>query len=163
MIDLPKYLEFTDRGNTRKKFLQELLLEEQHKFLCSSRTVEMDGPKSGCNLAWGDSREKIQLITQMLNELPDSHGGCIFYGRILNWIQSDSDCFVCFEVSSPERELTHASIIQYFKIVREIYDKWVNEYDEEIEQRRIDDVPTVVRAKVKKGCIYSMEWEDRWS
>lgn len=163
MTDLPKYLEFSDRGNTRKKYLQELLLREQHNLLCYSRNLEMEGPKHGFNLEWGDTKEKVQLITQMLNELPDSHGGCVFYGRVQQWFETDKGFFVYFEVCSPERPITHSSIMQYFKIEEFTYREWFSKYKGEMEQRRKDDVPTILRAKVKKGCIYSLEWEDMWS
>ena len=163
MRDLPKYLEFTDRGNTRKKYLQELLLREQYNFLCYSRNLEMEGPKQGFNLEWGDTKEKVQLITQMLNELPDSRGGCVFYGRVQQWIESDKGVFVLFEVCSPERPITYSSIVQYFKITEHTYHEWVSKYEAELENRRHDDVPTILRAKVKKGCIYALEWEDMWS
>lgn len=163
MKSIAEYLEYSDKGNTRKKFLQELLLKEQHNLLCYSHTFEMDMPKQGFNAEWGNSKEKVQLITQMLNELPDSHGECVFYGRVKDWLETDQGFFVYFEVCSPERPLIHSSIMQYFRIVEDAYKGWVHKYEKEKEQRRSEDVPTILRAKVKMGCIYSLEWEDMWS
>lgn len=163
MSESPQYLEYSYQGNTRRKFLQEQLLMQEHNLLCYSCNLLMAEPKRGYEYEWRGAKEKMQLITQMLNEMPDSHGGCIFYGRVQQWVETDKGFFVYFEVCSPERPITHSSIMQYFKIEEFTYREWFSKYKGEMEQRRKDDVPTILRAKVKKGCIYSLEWEDMWS
>ena len=162
MSESPQYLEYSYQGNTRRKFLQEQLLMQEHNLLCYSCNLLMAEPKRGYEYEWRGAKEKMQLITQMLNEMPDSHGGCIFYGRVQQWVETDKGYFVCFEVCSPERSVTHAAIVQYFKITEDSYREWIKKYEKEMESRRTEDVPTLLKANVKKGCIYTLEWENQW-
>ena len=156
------YLDFSTNGNTRRKYLQERVQMETHNLLCHSANLLLSEPKTGQNLSWGDAKEKVQLVNQMLLEIPDYRGGCLYFGQILDWIESNKGCFVQFEVCSPEKSLSSTSIVHYFKVYDITYSLWVDKYEEEYKERKKKELPCVLRAKVKKGCIYSLDWEDEW-
>ena len=157
-----EYLDFSTYGNTRRKYLQERLQMESYNLLCYSDSISMNSPKHRYNSDWGDSKEKVQLVNQMMLELLDNYGGCVYFGQILDWICSDKGYFVQFEVSSPEKSLSSKSITHYFKLYEPTYSEWATKYENEYKDRKSNDLPCVIKAKVKKGCIYSMEWVDEW-
>lgn len=152
------FLDFSDFGTTRRKYLKEALQMAEHNLFCYSKDYSMDEPKAGFNYEWGDAKEKVKLVEQMLNELPDAEGSCVFYGRVLD---TKDNPFILFEISSPEKTSTNASIIQIFKASTNIQ-PFLSTYFEEGKSRYETDKPDIVRVKVNKGCIYTIEWVDDW-
>ena len=162
MTGLADYLEYSSQGITRRKFLREQMMMQEHNLLCYSRNLLLLDPNHGYEKQWEGAREQVQLLTQMLNELPDEHGCCTFIGRIMDWVRSDTGWFVKFEVASPEGSLKPASLLCFFKITEELVQKWKHTYDEAVKERTAAELPTLVKAKVKKADIYDIEWVDQW-
>ena len=156
------YLEQSDYGTTRRKFLEEELKQAEYNLLCYSRNLVMTEPKVGFNYEWGDAREKVQLITQMLKELPDDYGYSIFVGRPQSWMRVNGAYLVDFEVTSPAKSLTSSAIHYVFKVSERIFFTWSDTYEKGAEVRRQEDKPTLVEIKVKKGFIYEIRWVDNW-
>ena len=162
MTGVAEYLEYSNQGNTRRKYLKEQLMMQDHNLFCYSSNLLLLDPKCGYEKQWECAMEKVRLITQMYNELPDERGCCTFIGRILEWVHSDTGCFVRFEVASPERSLKPASILYFFKISGELVREWQHTYDGRMQERVATELPTLVKAKVKKACIYDLECVDQW-
>ena len=152
------YLDFSDFGTTRRKYLEEALQMAEHNLFCYSKGISIKDPKFGFNYEWGDAKEKVRLVKQMLNELPDVNGDCLFYGRV---IDTENNPFILFEVSSPEKTLTNTSIIRIFKVSNNTQ-SFLSTYAEQSKNRYETDKPDVVKIKVNKSCILSMEWIDDW-
>lgn len=157
------FLDFSDYGNTRKKYLQEQVQQEDHNLLCYSKNLLMTEPKVGYSNEWGNTKERVALVQQMLNEVPDSHGISTFMGRIFDWFKSEDDrCLVKFEVSSPIKSLNPDSIYHIFFITEELYNNWVSKYESEFQERLKKDRPDILKVKIKKTTVYEMSWVEDW-
>ena len=157
------FLDFSDYGNTRRKYLQEQIQQEDHNLLCYSKNLLMTEPKVGYNNEWGNTKERVALVQQMLNEIPDSQGISTYVGRILDWFKSaDGRYLVKFEVSSPIKSLKPDSICHIFCITEELYNIWVSRYESEFQSRLKEDKPDILKVKVKQTTIYEMKWVEDW-
>ena len=162
MTGVAEYLEYSNQGNTRRKFLKEQLMMQEHNLFRYSSNLLLLDPKRGYEKHWEEALEKVRLVTQMYNELPDESGCCVFVGRILEWMQSNNGWLVKFEVASPERSLRPTSILYYFKISDELVQEWQHAYEDRMKERTDAELPTLVKSKVKKAFIYGLECVDRW-
>lgn len=157
------FLDFSNYGNTRKKYLQEQIQQEDHNLLCYSKNLLMTEAKAGYSNEWGNSKERSSLIQQMLNEIPDSRGISSYVGRIFGWFKTDEGKYlVKFEVSSPIKSLKPDSIYHIFFITEELYNIWVFKYESEFQERLKEDQPDILRVKVKQTTIYEMKWVEDW-
>lgn len=55
---------------TRNELLRQIYEQECHNLLCYSKTYGMNTPKDGYEKEWKESNEKVELLKQMLDELP---------------------------------------------------------------------------------------------
>jgi len=94
--------------NARKRFLKEDLDMQKHNLMSYSADVHMTKPKLGYEKEWNDTLTKIALISQLLDEAPDSRGVCIFVGKVKDKIQTKKGICIKFEVT--------ASMIYYFMV-----------------------------------------------
>ena len=156
-----EYLMFSTKGNTRRKVLKEELGKQKHNLLCYSRDLLMTTAKHGMEVEWDNSREKAQLFTQLFKEQPDDNGISYYYCTIDEWIQLNDLCFVCIKVVSAELEDLQSPIM-YFKIPLPLYSEWIDRYKKDIEVRKAEDVPTVLRLQIKKGTVYEIKWVEEW-
>ena len=156
-----EYLKFSTKGNTRRKVLQERVVMQEHNLLCYSRTFGMDTPKLSMESEWDDAREKLQLFTQILREQPDENGIAYYYCTIDEWIQLNDLCFICIKVVSAEHEDIQVPTM-YFKTPLPLYSEWIDRYKKDIEARKEEDVPIVLKLQVKKGTVYEIKWVDEW-
>ncbi len=155
------YLDISNLGNTRRKLLMERVEMEKHNLLCYSSSILCGGPKLGYSEEWGDTREKLNLYTQMLNELPQD-GHSLLIGRIVRTFKSDEGQIVFFEVCSPEANYSDNSIYRMFYIMDGLHDGFMPTYYEEMERRKKSDKPDVVQIKVFLNSIKSIEWVDNY-
>lgn len=157
------FLDFSDYGNTRRKYLQEQIQQEDHNLLCYSKNLLMTEPKVGYNNEWGNSKERVALVQQMLNEIPDSYGISTYVGRIFSWFKTeDGKYLVKFEVSSPIKSLKPDSVYRIFFITEELYNKWFPIYESEFQKRLKEEKPDILKAKVKQTTIFEMSWVEDW-
>ena len=157
------FLDFSDYGNTRKKYLQEQIQQEDHNLLCYSKNLLMTEPKVGYNNEWGNTKERVALVQQMLNEIPDSQGISTYVGRIFSWSKTeDGECLVKFEVSSPIKSLKPASIYHIFHITEGLYNIWFPIYESKFQKRLKEEKPDILKVKVKQTTIYEMSWVEDW-
>ena len=54
----------------RKTILREVKEMQEHNLSCYSRNYLCDAPKEGYEAEWQAAKEKLQLVTRMLDELP---------------------------------------------------------------------------------------------
>ena len=157
------FLDFSDYGNTRRKYLQEQIQQEDHNLLCYSKNLLMTEAKAGYSNEWGNTKERVALIQQMLNEMPDCHGTSTYVGRIFGWFKTDEGKYlVKLEVSSPIKSLKPDSIYHIFFITEEQYNTWVLVYETELQKRLKEDQPDILRVKVKQTTVYEMSWIEDW-
>ena len=84
--------------NTRKRFLKEDLDMQKHNLMSYSADVYMTKPKLGYEKEWDETLRKIALISQLLDETPDSKGFCTFVGKVKEKIQTKKGICIKFEV-----------------------------------------------------------------
>ena len=68
------FLSFSTKGNSRRKVLTEEVMKQEHNLLCYSKNLAMTDYKEGYSSEWSNSKEKVQLFTQLLKEQPDENG-----------------------------------------------------------------------------------------
>ncbi len=147
--------------NSRRRMLQEFYAMVCHNLMCYSFTLAMDSPKKGFEAEWGDAKEKVQLLKQMLQEFPDKEGKSLYIGRIDHWIKHKDACYCVFEIASPAFDLSLSPLLQIFRVEEDIYEVWKD--SAEMRQERFkEDKPDLLKVRVKKGSIYNIEWMEEW-
>ncbi len=156
------YLDISNYGNNRKKLLQEVQAQEEHNLLCYSSNLLCTSPKIGYDTEWGNTKEKLNVFTQMVNELPDENGICTYVGRIIRSFKSDEGYIVCFEISNSLEKYGTQSILHLFHIIEEVYYDFIPTYYSEYDERREKDLPNVVELKVKLNVIEEIRWVENY-
>ena len=162
---MKEYLDFTLKGNTRRKILAEEVLNQEHNLLCYSKDFAMTEYKDGYKYEWKDAQEKLQLFKQLLNEQPNENGICYYYGELKNWYCTDEEAgfsFVEMYITNPACLNKNETPIYFFKIPSKIFMEWKKNYFKEKKQRQEKELPDVVRVEVKFGKIFDIVWVDSW-
>ena len=157
-----EYLEFSTKGNSRRKALREQVLLQNYNLLCYSRNLLMTEPKEGMAYEWDNVREKSLLFSQLLNEQPDGTGVAYYCGVIDEWVQLGELCFIRFKIANAVKDTKQAPTI-YFKVPLPLYMEWVDKYKAEIVDREYNEKPIIIRLQIKEGMVYEIKWADEWN
>lgn len=158
------FLSFSTKGNSRRKVLTEEVMKQEHNLLCYSKNLAMTDYKDGYASEWSNSKEKVQLFSQLLKEQPDENGISYYYGVLHNWYYFDNSSFGMVEIhiENPECTNKNETPILYFKVPSKSFMSWKKEYFEEKRKRDEKELPDVVRIQVKHGTVYDIMWVNSW-
>lgn len=160
---------------TRETILLPILMQENHRLLDLSIENE-DKPKQGYEEDWNVCKKKIELLEQMLNELPeecieDEFAGTaqqIFIGTFDEkpalWYNSRyhfiMDYFVNMDIIDSTKDGHHDR--RLLQLSYKVYKKWFTSGKYEIERKRRteENLCTNIKAILKNDRVMELKWID---
>lgn len=112
-----QYLKHSESGNCKRSIINEAIEMAEHNLYCYSANINGTKAKTGYEKEWCNTKEKLTVLNQIYNELPDEEGYCIYIGSIKERFVSDGRCYVKFVLLSPDTEKPQTYYFKYHLVV----------------------------------------------
>lgn len=161
---------------TRDQFIMDSYDQENRRLSELSEDIFLDKPKAGCEAEWKDCEERLEVLEQMIEEVPmdyivnDEETGCIqqiFIGKIdgepLEYVNckdfNDKNYFICLIVKGYGDEKVYKNK-GYLKLATKVWWDWFEncKYKKEKELRTAKKLDVYVKATVVDGEVTEIEW-----
>ena len=140
------------KKNSKKEILSSLIKDQEYNLTNYSANAQRTDALVGYKQEWCDASEKLALLTQMYDELPDKNGYCTYIGTIQDHCFLGGQGYIKFSVLAPATKMHHE--VFYFKLCMVV-------------EMKVSKIPTVaentlstgiVAVKVKDGIIKQIDY-----